>query len=97
MRCGLLVAFLSVSALAQEPLAKQVRAIAADIDGTVSVACLLPGSFLNCDLNPTAHPPMQSVFKLPLALTVLHQVEQGHLSLNQMVRFFPEDRILPRA
>lgn len=97
MRLGFLLAFLSVSALAQEPLRKQVHAIAADIDGTVSVACFLPGSFLNCDLNPTAHPPMQSVFKLPLALTVLHQVEQGDLSLDQVVRFLPEDRILPHA
>jgi beta-lactamase class A len=40
---------------------------------------------------------MQSVFKLPLALTVLHQVEQGKLSLDQPVRFLPEDRILPHA
>jgi beta-lactamase class A len=40
---------------------------------------------------------MQSVFKLPLAVTVLHQVEQGTLSLNQPVRFLPEDRILPHV
>jgi beta-lactamase class A len=39
---------------------------------------------------------MQSVFKLPLALTVLHQVEQRTLSLDQPVRFLPQDRI-PRA
>jgi beta-lactamase class A len=51
---------------------------------------------LNCDLNPNAQPPMQSVFKLPLALTVLHQVEQRTLSLDQPVRFLPQDRI-PRA
>jgi beta-lactamase class A len=40
---------------------------------------------------------MQSVFKLPLALTVLHQVEQGTLSLDQPVRFLAEDRILPHV
>jgi beta-lactamase class A len=40
---------------------------------------------------------MQSVFKLPLALTVLHQVEQGKMSLGQPVRFLPQDRILPHA
>ena len=34
-------------------------------------------------LNADTKPPMQSVFKLPLALTVLHQVEQGSLSLDQ--------------
>ncbi len=40
---------------------------------------------------------MQSVFKLPLALTVLHRVEKGTLSLNQPVRFLPGDRILPHV
>ena len=40
---------------------------------------------------------MQSVFKLPLALTVLHQIEQGTLSLDQPVRFLPQDRILPHV
>lgn len=39
---------------------------------------------------------MQSVFKLPLALTILHQVEQGKFSLDQSIRFQPEDLILPK-
>ena len=81
----------------ENPLQKQIREIAAEAQGKVSVACSLPGSSLNCDLNPHAHPPMQSVFKLPLALTVLHQVEQGTLGLDQPIRFLPSDRILPHA
>lgn len=36
---------------------------------------------------------MQSVFKLPLAIAALHQVEQGKLSLDAPIRFRPEDRI----
>jgi beta-lactamase class A len=91
------VALWAVSAHAQEPLRQQIRAIAADAHGKVSVACSLPGSALNCDLNPHARPPQQSVFKLPLALTVLHRVEQGTLSLDQPVRFLPQDRILPHV
>lgn len=87
----------AVSAVAQEPLRQQIRAIAREAHGKVSVACSLSGSALNCDLNPNAQPPMQSVFKLPLALTVLHQVEQGMLSLDQPVQFLPQDRILPHA
>jgi beta-lactamase class A len=39
---------------------------------------------------------MQSVFKLPLVLTMLHQVEQGKFSLDQPIRFLPEDLILPK-
>ncbi len=36
---------------------------------------------------------MQSVFKLPLAVVALHQVEQGKLALDAPIRFRPEDRI----
>lgn len=73
----------------------KIRNIATDAHGKVSVACALPGDEVSCDLNPNATPPMQSVFKLPLALAVLHNVEQGSLSLDQVVRFGPDDRILP--
>ncbi len=97
MRLALFITFYAVSALAQEPLRQQLRAIANEAHGKVSVGCSLPGSALNCDLNPNAQPPMQSVFKLPLALTVLHQVEQGTFSLDQTVRFLPQDRILPHV
>jgi len=97
MRLALLIIFYAVPALAQEPLRQQIRVIASGAHGKVAVACSLPGSALNCDLNPNAQPPMQSVFKLPLALTVLHQVEQGALSLDQPVRFLPADRILPHV
>jgi beta-lactamase class A len=38
---------------------------------------------------------MLSVFKLPLALTVLHRVEERAIALDQPVRFLPQDRILP--
>jgi beta-lactamase class A len=91
----LLVLFVS-SAVVHQSLQQQIRSIAAQAHGKVSVACSLPGSALDCDLYPDAHPPMQSVFKLPLALTVLHQVEQGKLSLDQPIRFAPADLILPQ-
>jgi beta-lactamase class A len=40
---------------------------------------------------------MQSVFKAPLALTALHLIEGGQLSLDDPIRFRASDRILPRA
>ena len=88
---------LASSAFAQTPLQRQIQAIAADAHGKVSVACSLPESSLNCDLDPHARPPMQSVFKLPLTVTALHLVEQGKLSLDQSIRFLPTDRILPHT
>jgi beta-lactamase class A len=78
-------------------LQAKIRTIAAEAQGTVAVACSLPGIALDCDLNSDGKAPMQSVFKLPLALAVLHKVEQGSLSLDQHVRFRPDDRILPQT
>lgn len=88
----LLVLALAFPALAQAPLHERIADIAADAHGTVSVACSLAGTLLDCGLNEHNHPPMQSVFKFPLALTVLHQVEQNKLHLDQQVRFEQSDR-----
>lgn len=71
----------------ESALQKQIREIASDARGKVSVACSLPKSALNCDLDPHAHPPMQSVFKLPLAIAVLHQVERGSVWISPFVFF----------
>lgn len=102
--CGLLRAsrraalLIVVAGLARagEPLTVQIRSIAAQAQGKVSVACALPGTSLNCDLDPNAHPPMQSVFKLPLGLAMLHKIEQGEFVLDQPVRFRREDLIVPK-
>jgi len=85
----------AASGRATGSLPQELRAIAADARGTVSVSCALPHAALNCDLRATSRPPMQSVFKLPLGVAILHEVEIGRLSLDQPVRFRPEDRILP--
>lgn len=97
MRFAIIFLLLASPAFGQAQLRRQIQDIAADAHGKVSVACSLPGTTLNCDLNPHAHPPMQSVFKLPLALTALHFVEEGKFSLDQPIRFLPSDRILPHT
>jgi len=88
---ALILTVFSSSAIAQTPLQNEIRKIAATADGKVSVSCSLPDSSLNCDLEPHSHPPMQSVFKLPLAVCALHQIEQGKFSLDQTIRFLPSD------
>jgi len=97
MRLAILLLSFAGSLFAQSSLQKQIQAIAADARGKVSVACALPDSSLNCDLNPHSHPPMQSVFKLPVAITALHEVEQNKLKLDQPIRFLKSDRILPHT
>jgi beta-lactamase class A len=61
----------------------------------VGVACDLPGTQLDCALNAQAKLPMQSVYKLPIAMTVLHHVDRGRLNLSQPVRFLESDLISP--
>jgi hypothetical protein len=76
---ALLFAIVPLSGLAQDALQSKIAAIAKDAQGTVSVSCMLPGTKLDCDLNPHNHPPMQSMYKYPLALTALHLAETGKL------------------
>jgi beta-lactamase class A len=97
MRIALLFFFLASSVSAQAPLREEIRKLAADARGKVAVACSLPGSDLNCDLEPHSRPPMQSVFKFPLAVYALHLVETGKFSLDQQIHFLPSDRILPET
>ncbi len=97
MRLGIIFLLLASPAFAQTPLQREIQGIAAAAHGKVSVACSLPDSSLNCDLDPHARPPMQSVFKFPLAVTALHLVEQRKLSLDQSIRFLPTDLILPHT
>ncbi len=109
MRVSLLLLVLApFSLVAQTTLQSKIATIAQSAQGTVSVSCLLPGTSLNCDLNPHNHAPMQSMFKYPLALTVLHLAEKGKLLPNQQpgepidvtldrtVRFLPQD-IIPHS
>jgi beta-lactamase class A len=84
-------------AAAQTALQREIGAIAADAHGKVAAACSLPDSAVNCDLDPDAHPPMQSVFKFPLAVTALHLIETEEFSLDQPIRFLASDRILPHT
>src|SRR5579862_1758546 len=100
-----LLLLVTVSGFAQNPLQTQIAAIAKEADGTVGVSCELPDTKLNCDLNAHNHAPMQSMYKLPLALTALHIAENSKLLpdqrpgestdviLDRKVRFLPTDII----
>jgi beta-lactamase class A len=95
MRFAIVLFLFANSAFAQTALQGKIRTIAADAHGKVAVACSLPDSPINCDLDPYARPPMESVFKLPLAVATLDLVESEKFSLDQPIRFLPSDRILP--
>ncbi len=92
MRIFALLLMLTAPLSAQTSLHQQIAEVAKDAKGTVYVACSLPGTQLDCDLNERGHPPMQSTFKFPLAMAVLHQIELGKLQLDQPIRFLKSDR-----
>jgi beta-lactamase class A len=80
---------------AHAQLAHQIERIAAQARGRVGVACSLPGKALDCDLHAMQPFPMQSVYKLPISMAMLHAIEQGRFTLTQTVRFLPSDLIAP--
>jgi beta-lactamase class A len=78
---------------AQDAQLRQISEVAQEAKGKVSLAwALLPTSDFHGEVNSHAHPPMQSVFKLPLAIAVLHLVEQGKFSMDQPIPFLKADR-----
>jgi beta-lactamase class A len=87
----ILLVVLSGTFPSQAQLSQTIGRLAAQAQGAVGVACSLPGTKLDCDLQGDRPLPMQSVYKLPTAMAALHAVEQGKLRLDQKLRFLPSD------
>jgi len=76
-------------------LQKQIERIAAQAKGRVGVAVEILETGESVSLNPQDHYPMQSVYKLPIGMAVLSQVDQGKLKLDQRVRVEKSDLVGP--
>jgi beta-lactamase class A len=100
MRIGWLLVMMTASflgqGLGQTALQEEIKQISVSAQGRVEVACQLPGTALSCDVQAHARPPMQSVFKLPLTMAVLHLAETKGWSLDRPVRFEAGD-LLPKG
>lgn len=66
-----------------DSLRLQISQIAQTAKGIVGISIENLESGDTLSLNGTYHCPMQSVFKFPIALTILNQVDKGTLSLEQ--------------
>jgi beta-lactamase class A len=84
-----LLAALAATSAAHAQLQPQLERIAAQAHGRVGVACSLPGKALDCDLAADAAYPTQSTYKLPIAVVMLHEVEQGKFTLDETVHIVP--------
>lgn len=76
-----------------EELQKQIERIASEAKGRVGVEAVLLETGETVSLNAHERFPMQSVYKLPISMAVLAQVEEGKLRLDQMVRIEKSDYV----
>ncbi|HEX7998107.1 MAG TPA: class A beta-lactamase, subclass A2 [Pyrinomonadaceae bacterium] len=74
-------------------LREQMEQIATGAGGRVGAAVLLIETGETVALNGEQRFPMQSVYKLPIAMAVLRQVDEGVLRLEQKVRVEKEDLV----
>src|SRR5882724_3087820 len=74
-------------------LTKQIAQIASAARGRVGVAAAVLETGETVSLNPRDHFPMQSVYKLPIGMAVMKQVDAGKIKLDQKVRVTKDDFI----
>ena len=89
-----LLALLSLGNLSQArppTLAKQFSAIAKPAGGRVGAAAMLVETGERASLRGDERFPMQSVFKLPVALHVLHEADAGRILLSREVALTKAD------
>lgn len=72
-------------------LQKQIEQIAAAAQGRVGVAAVLLETGETVSLNSVERFPMQSVYKFPIAMAVLQQIDLGKITLEQKVRVEKKD------
>ena len=80
---------------------QEIKTLRHKIDSIVSTKEALVGVAINgikekdtLGINSQKHFPMQSVFKFPIALTVLSEIDNGNLSLEQEIEI-KKDELLP--
>ena len=72
-------------------LESQIAEIASQAQGRVGVSAVLLETGDAAELNADAQFPMQSVYKLPIAMAVLYASSVGKLSLNKQISVRPAD------
>ncbi len=72
-------------------LRNQIEGIASAAKGRVGIAAVALETGESVSFNPHEHFPMQSVYKLPIGMAVLQQVDAGKMSLAQRVRVEKSD------
>jgi len=74
-------------------LEKQIAKIAEEAKGKVGVAAVVLETGDSVMLNGDQHFPMQSVYKLPIAMAVMEQIKRGELDLDEKIGVTKEDMV----
>lgn len=93
----LLLACLSASVHAQQNhLRKQIDSIASHAKARIGVAAMLLETGDTISYRGHDHYPMQSVYKFPISMAILHQVDLGKYTLDQPITWTEAD-VMPKG
>jgi beta-lactamase class A len=94
-----IIAFCCIHTLSQAhspaEVRKQIEQLSLAAQGRVGVAITLLETGESVGVLEDQKFPMQSVYKFPIGMAVLHRVDQGELKLNQKVVVTKADYVLP--
>lgn len=79
-----------------ERLRERMETIARETGGPVGAAAVIVEGGEVVSFNGTQHFPMQSVYKVPIAMVILDAVDEGRLKLTQRIFVRPEDLVPDR-
>jgi beta-lactamase class A len=79
-----------------EQLRARMEEVARETGGPVGAAAVIIEGGEVVSFNGTERFPMQSVYKMPIGMAVLHAVDEGRLSLARKVNVRPEDMVPER-
>ncbi|HMF58159.1 MAG TPA: class A beta-lactamase, subclass A2 [Pyrinomonadaceae bacterium] len=92
-----LILIATTTSLLINGLRAQIERISHEARGRVGVSVMLLETGDSTEFHGNEHFPMQSVYKFPIGMAVLHEVERGALSLEQKVRVEQSDMVPAKA
>lgn len=87
------IIFISCSILNAQSIESEIKKIANDAQGRVGAGLMLAETGETSWLNADEKFPMQSVYKLPIAMATLAKVDEGLISLDSMILVKKDDFI----
>ncbi len=88
--------FVMSQSVGSEKLRNEFVRIAETAQGKVGVAATILETGEAVNLAGEQHYPMQSVYKLPIAMTVLHLADQGKINLQEKIPILKSDLVMEK-